>query len=58
MGKSKAKAKQAKGRMKETIGKAIDDPGLQMEGRGEQNSGHTHGTAHKPGERMKKPSGR
>ncbi|MFE3660967.1 CsbD family protein [Streptomyces sp. NPDC059165] len=57
MGKAKAKAKQVKGKMKESAGRALGDQGMQAEGRGEQMMGKTHEAAEDAAERMKK-SGR
>ncbi|MFD7445322.1 CsbD family protein [Streptomyces sp. NPDC059909] len=57
MGKAKAKAKQAKGQMKETAGKAMGDKRMQAEGRGEQLMGKTQETVESAAERVKK-SGR
>ncbi|MFF3244616.1 CsbD family protein [Streptomyces sp. NPDC002870] len=57
MGKSKAKAKQMKGKLKETAGNAMDDKRMQAEGRSEQMMGKAQETAEKAGDRIKK-SGR
>ncbi|MET7712149.1 CsbD family protein [Streptomyces sp. NPDC005407] len=57
MSKSKAKAKQMKGKLKETAGDAMDDKRMQAEGRGEQMMGKAQEAAEKAGDRIKK-SGR
>ncbi|MGW3659858.1 CsbD family protein [Streptomyces sp. NPDC005151] len=57
MSKAKAKAKQVKGKLKETTGKAMDDKTMQAEGRGEQVLGKVQETAEKASDRVKK-SGR
>ncbi|MCX4510434.1 MULTISPECIES: CsbD family protein [Streptomyces] len=55
MGKAKAKAKQAKGKMKETAGKAMGDREMQAEGRGEQMAGKAREATQDAAERMKRP---
>ncbi|MFC9243988.1 CsbD family protein [Streptomyces sp. NPDC057136] len=57
MGKAKGKAKQAKGKLQETVGGAMDDKEMKAEGRGEQVKGKAEETAAKAAERVKK-SGR
>ncbi|MGW3422966.1 CsbD family protein [Streptomyces phaeochromogenes] len=57
MGKSKGKAKQMKGKMKETAGRAMGDMPMENEGRGEQMTGRAQELASKTSERVKK-SGR
>lgn len=57
MSKAKAKAKQVKGKMKETAGDAMGDKGMQAEGRSERLTGKAQETAAKAAERLKK-SGR
>lgn len=57
MSKSKAKAKQMKGKLKETAGDAMDDKRMQAEGRGEQMMGKAQESAEKAGDRIKR-SGR
>ncbi|MET7621611.1 CsbD family protein [Streptomyces sp. NPDC005408] len=58
MGKAKAKAKQAKGQMKETAGKAMGDRDMQAEGRGEHIAGQAQEAMHRTADRIKKPTGR
>ncbi|QES51307.1 CsbD family protein [Streptomyces venezuelae] len=55
MSKAKAKAKQIKGKMKESVGDMTDDKRMEAEGRGEQMTGKMQEAAAKTGERMKKP---
>lgn len=57
MSKAKAKAKQVKGKLKETAGDAMGDKGMQAEGRSERLTGKAQETAAKAAERLKK-SGR
>ena len=57
MSKAKAKAKQVKGKLKETAGDAMGDKGMQAEGRSERLTGKAQETAAMAGERLKK-SGR
>lgn len=57
MSKAKAKAKQVKGKLKETAGDAMGNKGMQSEGRSEQLTGKAQETAAKAAERLKK-SGR
>lgn len=54
MGKAKAKAKQVKGKLKETVGSATGDKDMQAEGRGEQMAGKAQETTAKVTERLKK----
>ncbi|QQM45905.1 CsbD family protein [Streptomyces liliifuscus] len=54
MGKSKGKAKQMKGKMKETAGRAMGDMLMENEGRGEQMTGRAQELAAKASERVKK----
>jgi uncharacterized protein YjbJ (UPF0337 family) len=54
MSKAKAKAKQVKGKMKETTGDAMDDERMQAEGRGERIAGKAQETAEKATDRVKK----
>ncbi|MFV5994878.1 CsbD family protein [Streptomyces sp. NPDC056231] len=54
MGKGKAKAKQVKGKLKETAGGALGDELMQAEGRGEQMTGKAQEAAAKAAERLKK----
>ncbi|MGW6360667.1 CsbD family protein [Streptomyces sp. NPDC055092] len=55
MSKANAKAKQVKGKIKETIGKAIDDESMQAEGHGEQIIGKAQETAEKAKGRVARP---
>jgi uncharacterized protein YjbJ (UPF0337 family) len=55
---SKSKAKQVKGKIKETTGNAVDDGSMQAEGRGEQIKGKIQETTEKTGERVRKSHGR
>ncbi|MEV7615027.1 CsbD family protein [Streptomyces sp. NPDC089799] len=52
MSKAKAKAKQVKGKMKETAGDMTDDQRMEMEGRAE----HMTGKVQESAERMKRPN--
>ncbi|UUN25572.1 CsbD family protein [Streptomyces sp. FIT100] len=54
MAKAKAKAKQAKGQMKETAGKATGDKRMQAEGRGEQMTGKAQEAMENAAERTKR----
>ncbi len=54
MSKAKAKAKQLKGKMKETVGKTSDDQRMEAEGRGEQLRGKAQETVERTGDRVKK----
>ncbi|MCD9141372.1 CsbD family protein [Streptomyces albireticuli] len=47
MGKGKAKAKQMKGQLKESAGRAMDDKRLEAEGRGEKAVGKAQEAAEK-----------
>ncbi|MFH8786587.1 CsbD family protein [Streptomyces roseoverticillatus] len=47
MGKGKAKAKQVKGKLKETAGRAADDKRLEAEGRAEKLTGKVQESAEK-----------
>lgn len=57
MGKAKAKATQAKGKLKESVGGALDDTEMKAEGRVEQVKGKAEETAAKAADQVKK-SGR
>jgi uncharacterized protein YjbJ (UPF0337 family) len=54
MGKAKGKAKQMKGKMKETTGKTMGDTTMEREGRSEQMPGKTQDQGMRPSERPKK----
>ncbi|MFJ1609397.1 CsbD family protein [Streptomyces sp. NPDC088253] len=54
MSKAKAKAKQVKGKMKETTGKAMHDESMQAEGSGEQIAGKVQETTEKATDRVKR----
>ncbi|MGW0563884.1 CsbD family protein [Streptomyces sp. NPDC003016] len=54
MSKAKAKAKQLKGKMKATVGKASDDQHMEAEGRGEQLRGKAQETVERTGDRVKR----
>ncbi|WP_093802655.1 CsbD family protein [Streptomyces sp. Wb2n-11] len=54
MSKAKAKAKQLKGKMKETAGRTADDRRMEAEGRGEQVRGKAQETVEKTGDRVKR----
>ncbi|WKX73582.1 CsbD family protein [Streptomyces sp. XD-27] len=58
MAKGKAKAKQAKGKIKETLGKATGDRSLQAEGQGEQLTGKAREAAEEAAEKARKRTGR
>ncbi|WP_328498398.1 CsbD family protein [Streptomyces sp. NBC_00414] len=57
MSKAKSKAKQMKGKMKETTGRAMDDKSMEGEGRGEQMMGKAEELKDRASGHMKK-SGR
>ncbi|MFI5621596.1 CsbD family protein [Streptomyces sp. NPDC051567] len=54
MSKAKAKAKQVKGGLKETVGRATDDRRMRAEGGAERMSGKAQELAAKAGDRLKK----
>lgn len=55
MGKARARAKRVKGKIKETTGKALGDPDMQAQGRGEKLMGQACEAGMKAAERAKKP---
>ncbi|MEW2487017.1 CsbD family protein [Streptomyces sp. NPDC048411] len=57
MTKGTAKAKQVKGKMKETLGKAIGDKSTQRHGLGEQLRGKAQEIAHKTADQVRKRTG-
>ncbi|MFV5992752.1 CsbD family protein [Streptomyces sp. NPDC056231] len=57
MTKGTAKAKQVKGKMKETLGKAIGDKSTQKHGLGEQLRGKAQEIAHKTADQYRKRTG-
>jgi uncharacterized protein YjbJ (UPF0337 family) len=57
MTKGTAKAKQVKGKMKETLGKAIGDKSTQRHGLGEQLCGKAQEIAHKTADQFRKRTG-
>ncbi|MEV7236820.1 CsbD family protein [Streptomyces sp. NPDC051020] len=57
MTKGTAKAKQVKGKMKETLGKAIGDKSTQRHGLGEQLRGKAQEIAHKTADQFRKRTG-
>lgn len=54
MGKGKAKAKQMKGQLKETAGRAMDDKRMEAEGRGEKVVGKAQEAAEKAKRNLKR----
>ncbi|MFJ7949360.1 CsbD family protein [Streptomyces sp. NPDC096354] len=57
MSKGAAKSKQIKGKMKETLGKAIGDKSMQRHGLGEQLRGKAQEIAHKTADHVRKRTG-
>ncbi|MFE3326586.1 CsbD family protein [Streptomyces sp. NPDC059176] len=55
MGKARAKAKRVKGKIKESTGKALGDPELQAQGRGEKLMGQACEAGLKAARQAKKP---
>ncbi|MFE9682321.1 CsbD family protein [Streptomyces sp. NPDC002701] len=58
MSKAKSKAKQMKGKMKETAGRVMDDKSMEGEGVGEQMAGRAKEVTAKTSQRGKKTAGR
>ncbi|MEU6312827.1 CsbD family protein [Streptomyces sp. NPDC047014] len=58
MGKASAKAKQAKGKIKETAGDAMGDRRMQTEGIAEQAGGKTEEVVSKAADKTKKARGK
>ncbi|WP_412075714.1 CsbD family protein [Streptomyces xanthophaeus] len=58
MGKAKGKAKQMKGKLKESAGDAMDDHRMQAEGTAERMSGKAEETVAKAGDKMKRSNGK
>ncbi|MFE7391375.1 CsbD family protein [Streptomyces sp. NPDC057582] len=54
---TKGKAKQVKGKMKETLGKAIGDKSMQRHGLGEQLRGKAQELSHKTADKFRKRTG-
>ncbi|MFD9407481.1 CsbD family protein [Streptomyces sp. NPDC059989] len=54
MSKSKAKAKQIKGKIKETAGDAMDDKRMEAEGAAERLTGKAQESAEKAADRLKR----
>jgi uncharacterized protein YjbJ (UPF0337 family) len=54
MSKGNARAKQIKGKLKETLGKTVGDKSMAREGRGEQLRGKAQEMAEKAAERVRK----
>lgn len=54
MAKAKATAKQAKGKLKETAGDAMDDKRMEAEGTAERMSGKSEEMVSKAGDKVKK----
>ncbi|WP_431041118.1 CsbD family protein [Streptomyces sp. P1-3] len=57
MSKGKAKAKQIKGKIKETLGKATGDKSTEREGRGEHLTGKAREAAEKAADKARKRFG-
>ncbi|WP_328885364.1 CsbD family protein [Streptomyces sp. NBC_00316] len=57
MTKGVAKSKQIKGKMKETLGKAIGDKSMQKHGLSEQLRGKAQEITHKTADRVRKRTG-
>ncbi|MCX4775907.1 MULTISPECIES: CsbD family protein [unclassified Streptomyces] len=57
MSKAKAKAKQAKGKLKETLGDTMDDKRMQAEGSTERMAGKAEEMASDAANKMKKAKG-